>query len=139
MPSGNDLMKESETRFGTTFAVVERFLKAKHEVHRLVFLNNTHAATDAMYNLVNNSSMTNEERYPCLVALKEAFAPVVHVQTKLETRTSPCMHLVLPMLVHLKHKLKEKANGISNRRTMEMPNVHTQRLCGVVLNVVSDI
>lgn len=133
------LIQESETRFKTSFSVIQRFLKAINDFQRLASLKNTYSATFGLSKHVTNSAMTINERYPFPEAITEAFAPVFHVQTKQESIKSSCMHLVPLMLVHLKHQLQNKASGLVNIQTMTMPNIHTYRLCGVLLELVSEI
>ena len=139
LEDGCKLVQEVDTRFATTFSVVDRFLKSCEKVSAVVGSCTVDAAKKALAEISVDRLSTGEGRYPTFQALKTAFAPIAHIQKDLEAGRKPTMHNVLPELEKAKVGLQRKADGKRNFRTMELPTAETMRFCKVVLGVLDEL
>lgn len=139
MPNGMRMQQEVETRFATTFAVVKSFLSSHEAVHDVIENSSNDAAQRAFESLDKDLSSDGAARFPALNAIKEAFAPVAHMQKELESGIKPTLHLVLPMLLQVQRQLREISAGSRNFRTLSIPTAETRQLCHRLLIILSEI
>lgn len=117
LPSGYHLIQEVETRFGTTFMAVQRFLKCSSLVKQLLMTHNLHSANMAFSSLLSfNNQNGASVSYPALEAVVDAMKPVISMQTQLQASKEPTMHIVLILMQNCFDHLDRISNGGSVQR-----------------------
>ncbi|KAI0558044.1 Zinc finger BED domain containing protein [Gracilaria domingensis] len=139
LPDGFALVQEIETRFGTVFGVVERFLKSSKNVASLIARKDSEPAKKAFDSLITETTIEGDIVYPALEAIVTCFRPICHVQKQLEAQNKPTMHLILPMLEQLETQQKQISNGMVKGPNFQMPHVLSQQFAKVVLQFLSQI
>lgn len=134
MERGYALIQEVETRFGTTFSVVERFLKAAERVEAVIEDTVSEPARNAFHGLLSERDLDGEViSYPALEALVDAMDVVVEAQTRLQASTYPTIQMALPLLQRCFDECRRIGDGGSVFRTgnrgMMQPSVYSKLLC----------
>lgn len=143
LPDGFAFLQEVETRFGTTYDVVKRFLKSESQISHLGLLQNDNESTKKIKDLL--SSLTKVENtdgsktFPALESIITCFAPMRHAQTELEASTRPTLIKVLPMIEDVKSKLVFLASGICSQQTYEPPHECTKLLAQCTLDQLRNV
>lgn len=97
--NGYHLIQEVETRFTTTFSVIERFLKATERVEGFIDQNGSEAARSSFEGLLAERTTEGELiGFPALEAVIDVMYMVVEAQTRLQASKQPTMHFALPFL-----------------------------------------
>lgn len=140
LPDGCALYQECETRFGTTFEVVQRFLKAAPHVAIMVGTKNHAGATTALDAIEKNTDTeTGTVSYPALQAIIDVFRGVRHMQNAMEAASYPMLHLVIPMLRDITSELTLITRGVAMGAKFEVPSSHKITLAGKLLSVLRSI
>jgi len=137
LPDGFALIQEVETRFGTTFSVVERFLKSARKVIAIIERKESLAAKDALQSLQMETNRNGDVSFPALEAIITSFEPIREAQTRLEASDSPTMHLVLPMVEHIKKTLTRSASV--SAIDLEGVNMHAKGFAATTLRNMQKI
>ena len=128
---GFKLIQEVEKRFGSYFAVVERFLKSIDKACSIIGNKGSHPATEALMFLDSICNDQESTTYLSLEAIKNCFGPVCYASKQLE-RTNVCtIYLALSMLKKGKHQLTLISRGTVNTGTY----IATSDVVGVLLKV----
>lgn len=133
LPDGCSLIPECETRFGTIFDVVTRFLKAAPFVTAVVSTKNHEGAKIAVGSLETAVDPSRNVTYPALQAIVDAFAGVRHMQNAMEAASYPVMHYVLPMWKSLVSNLSIMSSEVARGLQFQVAHEHTRNLAKCVL------
>ncbi|KAI0563666.1 zinc finger BED domain containing protein [Gracilaria domingensis] len=139
LPDGYALIQEVETRFGTTFAVVERFLKSSKHVASIIASKDSESAKTAFDSLLTETKPNGDVVYPALETISNCLRPVCHVQTALEAQSTPTIHLILPMLEQLDHQLKQISTGMAKGPNYEVPHALSKQFSQSLLHFLAKI
>ncbi|KAI0559172.1 Ribonuclease H-like protein [Gracilaria domingensis] len=139
LPDGYALIQEVETRFGTTFAVVERFLKSSKHVASIIASKDSESAKTAFDSLLTETKPNGDVVFPALEAISNCLRPVCHVQTALEAQSTPTIHLILPMLEQLDHQLKQISTGMAKGPNYEVPYALSKQFSQSLLHFLAKI
>lgn len=133
--NGKKLIQEVETRFATTYSVVERFLGTIGDIERIVFSSeHRHMGARGSFEGIDVARCPDTDAVveaPALRAITETFESIVTVQKQLEADLSPTIHLVLPYLELILAQLGRLFSPTSNATdfTKSLARVtHTQIL-----------
>ena len=121
LPHGCKLVQEVETRFGTHFQVVERFLKSVEHVGRIIGEKESQSATESFQKFECVTVDLGNTIYPALEAIATCFAPICHVQKQLEASDTCTINLVLPLLEQLDAQLTQISNSMMRSDTFFCP------------------
>lgn len=105
LPDGFKLVQEVDTRFGTTFDVVERFVKSAAVLSEI----GSEKLQSSPNNLKKLSRTDGSAEYPALDAIIIVFGPVRRLLTTLETSLTPTTTFVIPQFEVLKKKIADMA------------------------------
>lgn len=102
LADGYHLIQEAETIFGTTYDVLERFVKSGSQVHDILTAKVGQGAPAASQLIVKFSSLTQTtstnglRTFNALQAVIKVFLPLREMQIALESTSTPLLHTVLP-------------------------------------------
>ena len=96
LPEGYKLILEVETRFGTTFQVVQRFLKSSSHVEEIFSSKDSIPAKNAFDSLGKTFLESGRITFPALEAIVDAFKEAIELQTTFQASNHPTLHLALP-------------------------------------------
>ena len=120
LPEGYKLIQEVETRFGTTFQVVQRFLKSSSHVEEIISSKDSVPAKNALESLGKIWSESGRITFPALEAIVDAFRDGIELQTTFQASNHPTFHLALPKLKMCTDKLRSVVDGGSVSRGPEV-------------------
>ncbi len=135
LPHGFRLVQDVETRFGTIFRVVERFLKSSTKVwSQVLTLNRTIARSsyEALETTAVNSSV-GDVTFPAFEAVIDAFNPVYDAVVEFQGINEPVLHKILPSLQFCKTELGRielEDSVICENGIVHRPSIYSMRLYG---------
>lgn len=137
------LIQDVETSFGSSFLVVQRFLKSAVKVFDLL-----EGMMDVQDVRIFDSLLTETDRngyvvcFPALEAIVDAFEFIVHIQKRLEALKTESTHLALPMTRYCSEELERVKDGRSLWRGEKCshvsPSRYSREFCGIVADVVRE-
>lgn len=113
LPVVHELLQEVVTSFGTTVAVIGRFMKSAHLLYDV--------DNDKIKEIIHQLCALEEDdgtSYPALHAIKAFFQPIRHVQTQLEASLTSTSSIVLPVMVILQKQLGFFSSGLLRKRNL---------------------
>lgn len=130
------------TRFGTTFGVVERFIKVETHVRVLTYGKSSEAVDKvrkALSGMRQEIGDNNEIIYPSLNSIVTSISSLRHMQTELEGALKPTMIKVLPMLEDINQCIRMLSSGVADGPSRTEPGELTVLLASVILKVLDNI
>ena len=87
-----------ETRFGTSYQVLQRFLKASSGGEEIIASKVPAPAQEAFESLQKSFSPSGFVSFPALEAVTDAFREVINLQVELQAANHPTIQVTLPKL-----------------------------------------
>ena len=108
LPTGFHLIRDVETRFASTYAVAERFLKTAGFLRNRVISQDSDSLTAAFRSLTKETNQDGEVfGFPCIEGICDTFEFVFEAQKRLKRSTQRLFTLLFPCYRSVKMSLRE--------------------------------